>query len=122
MPATLHFRQLSAPRQRLVRLFQSINFGRIEDLEVRSGEPVFSPAPRVLSSVDLASDGDSRPEYDLGDFALPKETVRLMDRLPTVSAVGALVDIIVSILNAAGVFGKASQPTQLAAAPVPAAQ
>jgi hypothetical protein len=81
MPAILHFRQLSAPRQTLVRLCQSINFGRIEDLEVRSGEPVFSPAPRVLSSVDLGSDEGSRPESDLGDFALPKETVRLMDRL-----------------------------------------
>ncbi len=81
MPASVYFQQLSAPWQGLVRLFQSINFGRIEDLEVRSGEPVFSPAPRVLSSVDLANDEGSRPEYDLGDFALPKEMVRLMDRL-----------------------------------------
>ena len=77
MPATLHFRQLSTPRQTLVRLCQSINFGRIEDLEVRSAEPVFSPTPRVLFSVDLGSDDDFRAEYDLGDFALPKETVRL---------------------------------------------
>ena len=94
MPATVHFRQLSAPWQRLVRLFQSINFGRIEDLEVRSGEPVFSPAPRVLFSVDLGSDEGARAEYDLGDFALPKETVRLMDH---VSELGhgtvALIDV-----------------------------
>jgi hypothetical protein len=81
MPATLHFRQLSAPWQKLVRLCQSIDFGRIEDLDVRSGEPVFSPAPRVLCSVDLAADEGSRPEYHLGDFALPKETARLMGRL-----------------------------------------
>jgi len=81
MPATLHFRQLSAPCQRLVRIFQSINFGRIEDLEVRSGEPVFNPAPRVLITVELSSDEGARAEYDLGDFALPKETVRLMDHL-----------------------------------------
>jgi hypothetical protein len=80
MPATLHFRQLSAPRQKLVRLFQAINFGRIEDLEVRSGEPVFSPAPRVLITVELSSDESSRAEYDLDDFALSKETLRLMDR------------------------------------------
>ena len=73
MPATVYFRQLSAPWQRLVRLFQSANFGRIEDLEIRSAEPVFSPAPRVLFSVDLGSDEGSRPEYDLGDFALPSQ-------------------------------------------------
>lgn len=48
MRTNMHLRQLSAPRQTLVRLFQSINHGQIEDLEVRSGEPAFSPAPRVL--------------------------------------------------------------------------
>ena len=94
MPATVHFRQLSAPWQRLVRLFQSINFGRIEDLEIRSAEPVFSPAPRVLFSVDLGSDEGSRPEYDLGDFALPKETVRLMDRFSELGhGTVALIDV-----------------------------
>jgi len=77
----MHFRQLSAARQALVRLFQTINFGKIEDLEVRSGEPVFNPSPRVLVAVELSSDEGRRAEYDLGDFALPKETVRLMDRL-----------------------------------------
>jgi hypothetical protein len=81
MPATTRFRQLSAPRQALVRLFQSINYGRIEDLEVRSGEPVFNPAPRVLIDVRLTSDEVPRTEHELGDFALSEETVRLMDRL-----------------------------------------
>ena len=81
MPATTHFRQLSAPRQTLVRLFQSVNFGRIEDLEVRSGEPVFNPAPRVLIAVDLNDDEGPRPEHELGDFAVREEIVRLMDRI-----------------------------------------
>ena len=81
MPAKIHLRQLSAPRQTLVRLFQSINYGQIEDLEVRSGEPAFSPAPRVLIDVRLTGDEAARPECDLGDFALREEIVRLMDRL-----------------------------------------
>jgi hypothetical protein len=81
MPATTHFRQLSAPRQTLVRLFQSINFGRIEDPEGRGGEPVFNPAPRVLIAVDLQCDEGPRPEHELGDFAIREEIVRLMDRL-----------------------------------------
>ena len=81
MAANLHFRQLSALQQTLVRLCQSINFGRIEDLEIRSGEPVFSPTPRVLVSVDLGTDDGGRPEQDLGEFGLPKEMVRLLDRL-----------------------------------------
>jgi hypothetical protein len=81
MPAKMHFRQLSAPRQTLLRLFQSVNYGQIEDLEVRSGEPVFNPAPRVLIDVRLTSDEAPRPERELGDFALREEIVRLMDRL-----------------------------------------
>jgi hypothetical protein len=81
MQPKTHFRQLSAPRQALVRLFQSINFGRIEDLEVRSGEPVLNPAPRVLIAVDLHCDEGPRPESELGDFAIRQEIVRLMDRL-----------------------------------------
>jgi hypothetical protein len=41
----LRFSQLSAPRQTLVRLCQAINHGSIENLEVRSSEPVFNPLP-----------------------------------------------------------------------------
>jgi hypothetical protein len=81
MRTNMHLRQLSAPRQTLVRLFQSINYGQIEDLEVRSGEPAFSPVPRVLIDVRLTGDEAPRPEHELGDFALREEITRLMDRL-----------------------------------------
>lgn len=81
MPARMHLRQLSGPRQTLARLFQSINYGQIEDLEVRSGEPVFNPAPRVLIDVRLTGDEAPRPETEPGDFVLREEIVRLMDRL-----------------------------------------
>ena len=36
---------LSAPRRRLLVSMQQLNFGRIEDLEIRDGDPVFSPRP-----------------------------------------------------------------------------
>jgi len=39
---------LSPARRRLVELMQEINYGRIERLEVRDGEPVFDPPPIVL--------------------------------------------------------------------------
>jgi hypothetical protein len=51
------FLQLSAPRQALVRLCQRIGFGRIEDLEVRRGEPLFQPAPTVFFDVRLDNGG-----------------------------------------------------------------
>ncbi|HRV31532.1 MAG TPA: hypothetical protein P5169_07450 [Kiritimatiellia bacterium] len=34
---------LTPPQARLVELMQRLNFGRIEDLHVRNGEPQFTP-------------------------------------------------------------------------------
>ncbi len=75
------FRQLSAPRQALVRLFQTVNFGRIEDLEIRRSEPAFNPAPLVLLDLKLDTEEGPRPEHALTDFVLCDEVRRLMARL-----------------------------------------
>ena len=80
MTRVTRFSQLSAPRQALVRLLQSINFGHVEGLEVRCGEPVFSPAPTVLVEVKLDSESTPRPEMDLTDFELRSELTRLMEQ------------------------------------------
>ena len=84
MPAMKHatrFSQLSASRQALVRLLQSVNFGFIEGLEVRGGEPMFSPAPTVVVEVKLDAPNDPRTEADLADYELRAELVRLMEQL-----------------------------------------
>jgi len=46
MPNVVIKAALSPARRRLVELMQEINYGRIERLEVRDGEPVFDP-PRT---------------------------------------------------------------------------
>jgi hypothetical protein len=38
---------LTPARKRLIELMQEINYGRIESLMVRNGEPVFDPPPMV---------------------------------------------------------------------------
>ena len=84
MPAMKHatrYSQLSAPRQVLVRLLQSINFGYVEGLEVRGGEPMFSPAPTVVVEVKLDAPNNPRAEVDLADCELRAELVRLMEQL-----------------------------------------
>lgn len=48
MTQATRFSQLSAPRQTLVRLLQSMNFGSLECLEIRSGEPVFNTEGTVF--------------------------------------------------------------------------
>ena len=75
------FSHLSPLRQVLVRLLQSINFGHVDGLEVRGGEPVFSPAPMVFVEIKLDFAADPRPEIDLTDFELRDEVIRLMDQL-----------------------------------------
>ncbi|MBZ5622138.1 MAG: hypothetical protein LAQ69_25930 [Acidobacteriia bacterium] len=73
--------QLSAPRQALVRLFQSVNFGQIIGLTIRDGDPVFHPEPTVLLDVKLDADEGERPEADLADFMLRGEVRRLFAHL-----------------------------------------
>ena len=75
------FSQLSPCRQRLVRLMQQVNFGRIEGLLVVRGDPVFRPAPRTLQAIKLGGDNGPRQESSLRDFRLAAEVVDLLDRL-----------------------------------------
>jgi hypothetical protein len=77
----LRFSQLSTQRQALVRLCQALNYGLIQNLEVRDSEPVFSPPPVVAVEVKLDVDECPRPEVGLADFALSGELLRLMAQL-----------------------------------------
>jgi hypothetical protein len=84
--ASVLLSDLSAPRQALVRLCQTIDYGQILDLHIRDDrEPSFSPEPQVIVEVKL--DNDPRPRSDeLADFLLPGEVLRLMDRIDEIGA------------------------------------
>jgi hypothetical protein len=81
MAALERFSQLSASRQALVRLCQSVNFGHIVGIAIQDGDPVFNPQPTVLLDVKLDADEGQRRETELPDFALRDEVRRLMARL-----------------------------------------
>jgi hypothetical protein len=73
---------LSAPQKRLLETMQRMNFGRIEGLSIRSGEPVLNPPPRIVKDVKLgAADNGARPELEAGDFALKREHIELFENL-----------------------------------------
>jgi len=72
---------LSGPQQRLVELMQQINFGRIEDLLVRNGAPVFNPPPRVIRKLKIGADNSPRPEYSFDDFLLRQQTEELLSAI-----------------------------------------
>jgi hypothetical protein len=80
-PKLPRLRDLSGPRQALLRLFQTINFGHVDGLEVRGGEPVFNPAPLVFIELKLDAEDGRREEHDLGNFDLRVEALRLLAEL-----------------------------------------
>ena len=74
-------RDLSEPRQALLRIMQEVNFGRIENLTVEEGVPVFEPPPELVFTVKLEGRNGSSPETDLTDFALKTQVRELFAQL-----------------------------------------
>jgi hypothetical protein len=68
---------LSPARQQLVELMQDVNYGRIEALEVRDGEPVLEPRPRVLRVILLGKDNAAHAARASADFALKEKVTDL---------------------------------------------
>jgi len=82
MPA--HFADLSEGRRRLLRLMREVHFGVIEDLEIRGGEPVFSPAPRVVREIKFGGENDPRPEAAVKDLTAKTQVTELFDSLTAI--------------------------------------
>jgi hypothetical protein len=72
---------LSPARRRLVSLFQQVNFGRIESLLVRDGEPVFDPPPRIVREVKFGGENGPRPELKRTDFQLKTQVIEIFSAL-----------------------------------------
>lgn len=75
---------LTPPQRRLVDLMQRLNFGRIEDLHILNGEPLFDPPPRVFRDVRPGRVNGPRPEAGKADFDLKDEVVDLFVHLEAV--------------------------------------
>lgn len=72
---------LTADERKLVAVMQEINFGRIRDLAVRNGQPVFDPPPLIQWDTKFDGDNGPRNESSLRDFALKKRVAKLIHKL-----------------------------------------
>jgi hypothetical protein len=72
---------LSESQSRLVELLQRLNFGRVEGLHVRNGEPFFDPAPRIIQKLKMGGENGPRPEATLRDFLLKHQTIEMLEAL-----------------------------------------
>ena len=70
---------LSPSRRRLVELMQDVGFGRIEQLHLRNGEPVFDPPPRVVRDVKIGKRNGPHATRGRLDFVLKDAVVELLD-------------------------------------------
>ena len=70
---------LSPSRQQFVELMQDVNFGKIDGITVRNGEPIFDPPPRLIREIKLSGENGPRPELHIGDFVLKDQVVKLFE-------------------------------------------
>jgi hypothetical protein len=75
---------LSKQRRDLLGIMQRINFGRIEGLTVRSGEPTFDPIPRIIQEIKLGGEDSPRMELEQADFELKAQVVELFQYMTKV--------------------------------------
>lgn len=68
---------LSPARCRLLEVFQQINFGRLETLAVRNGEPVFDSHPVIVREHKFGGENGPRSELAADDFLLKQQVVEL---------------------------------------------
>ena len=59
---------------------QSLHFGSIENLTIRSSEPVFHPAPAIMREIKLGSE-DAPAHHGADDFLLKRQVVELIEEL-----------------------------------------
>ena len=70
---------LTPARRRLVEMMQEINFGRIEGLEVRNGEPLFDPPPLAVRQVVFGKKNGPNDSRAQDGYALKKKVAELFE-------------------------------------------
>lgn len=69
---------LSEAQRQLVALLQWIHFGRVEDLHVQGGVPLFVPPPRVIRKLTMGAENSPRREGALPDFWLKRQESEML--------------------------------------------
>ncbi len=75
--STLTKSTLTPQRRALLEVLQQLNFGRLEDLHIRSGEPVMDTPPRIIREVKFGAENGPRSDQHKADFLLKSQLVEL---------------------------------------------
>ena len=77
MAANIPLSTLSPSRKTLVEVMRRLHFGQILGLHLRTGNPVFDPAPQLVRDRKLAGESLPRPDPAGEDFLLKEQIVEL---------------------------------------------
>jgi len=78
MRALVNKSDLCEAERQLVEALHDLGFGRIEDLWVRNGKPVFDPPPRLIAMVSMKAQSSSPDQGHVRDFTLKQPVVLLL--------------------------------------------
>ena len=85
---------LTPARQRLLRLLQEVEFGRIENLVLRDGEPLLEMQPRVVRTITFAATGSRNRSRRVEEFELKQQMVEMFRQFDRIgNGVVARIDI-----------------------------
>lgn len=85
MKPVAHKSDLSQAQLRLVKEMHYINFGRIENLTVKNGQPVFCPEPSVFLDFKFDKENEPWPKPWDRSFAFKPKVRRFIARLQILS-------------------------------------
>ncbi|MFM2007983.1 MAG: hypothetical protein RLZZ09_3638 [Pseudomonadota bacterium] len=90
--ATLQKSDLTPKQRQLVELMQDINFGRISDLLIKDGEPLFVADTFIEREIKFGGQNGPRPELAQDDFVLKHEVIVMLDHIAQIidGCVGSL--------------------------------
>ena len=84
MVAVMTKASLPPARERLVKLMQEVNFGRILEVPVRGGEPVIDRPLRVVREIKFGGENGPRPEATKLDFTLKAPVLELFTHMEAI--------------------------------------
>ena len=73
----VHKSSLSLQRQHLVEMLQSINFGRLDHLRFRDGQPIIDAKSQIVREHKFAAENGPRADLQKADFTLKQQLVEL---------------------------------------------
>jgi hypothetical protein len=76
-----YYRDLTAKQQGLLRKFQQVGYGSVDNLYFEDGEPLARPAPKTRRNIRLKSYGNAKPPDPPDDFELKEEHVKFFELL-----------------------------------------